>query len=155
MSVPVPLSANPIEDYSARYQTTNEDRWHLTVHELSLCRAIAGVVKSHAAGRPVSVVRVQVGALRQVVPEALAFSWTLLRDFEDLTEAELELDLVPAQVSCRACGAGSQITSRFSVACPPCGSADVEIVRGNEFLVTSIELGDLPGLASTEGVHNG
>lgn len=125
------------------------------MHELSLCQAIAGVVKSHAAGRPVSVVRVQVGALRQVVPDALAFSWTLLRDFEDLADAELELDLVVAEVSCRPCGAGSQIASRFSVACPACGSADVEVVHGDEFLVTSIEVGDPPGVASTEGVHNG
>jgi hydrogenase nickel incorporation protein HypA/HybF len=125
------------------------------VHELSLCQAIAGVVNSHAAGRRVSVVRVQVGALRQVVPDALAFCWTLLRDFEDLAEAELELDLVVAEVSCRACGVGSQIESRFSVACPQCGSADVDVVHGHEFLVTSIEIGDLPAVRSTEGVQNG
>jgi hydrogenase nickel incorporation protein HypA/HybF len=40
------------------------------VHELSLCEAIAGVVKPHAGGRHVDVVRVRIGALRQVVPES-------------------------------------------------------------------------------------
>lgn len=110
------------------------------MHELSLCQAIAGVVKPHAAGRRVDVVRVQVGALRQVVPESLSFCWTLVREHEDMAEAELELELVPAEVACRGCGAQSQIASRFSVACPQCNSADVTVVRGEEFLVTSVDV---------------
>lgn len=109
-------------------------------------------MKSAAVGRPVTAVRVQVGALRQVLPDALAFSWTLLRDFEGLGAAELLLELVPAQVACRSCGAVSGITSRFSVACPPCGSVDVEIVHGEEFLVTSIDVDDLAGAAPRDGV---
>ena len=110
------------------------------MHELSLCQAIAGVVKPHAAGRRVDVVRLQVGALRQVVPDTLLFCWTLVRDHEDMPEAELELELVPAEVSCRACGRQSQIESRWSVLCPQCNSGDVEVVRGEEFLVTSVDV---------------
>lgn len=110
------------------------------MHELSLCRAIAGVVKPHAAGRRVDVVRVQVGALRQVVPDTLSFCWTLVRDHEGMTGAELELDLVPAEVACRACGRQSAIASRWSVCCPQCDSPDVAVVRGEEFLVTSVDV---------------
>jgi len=114
----------------------------LPVHELSLCQAIAGVVKPHAAGRRVDVVRLQVGALRQVVPDTLLFCWTIVRDHEDMAEAELELELVPAEVKCRACGAQSEIASRWSVMCPQCDSGDVEVVRGEEFLVTSLEVSE-------------
>ena len=110
------------------------------MHELSLCQAIAGVVKTHAAGRRVDVVRVQVGALRQVVPDSLSFCWTLVREHENMAGAELELELVPAEVACRSCAAQSQIASRFSVACPQCGSAEVSVVRGEEFLVTSLDV---------------
>ena len=110
------------------------------MHELSLCRAIAGVIKPHAAGRRVDVVRVQVGALRQVVPETLSFCWTLVRDHEDMPGAELELELVPAEVACRDCGEQSQIASRWSVCCPRCDSADVAVVHGEEFLVTSVDV---------------
>ena len=73
------------------------------MHELSLCRAIAGVVKTHAAGRRVEVVRVRVGALRQVVPDSLTFCWSLVRDHEDMPETELELELVAAEVRCHRC----------------------------------------------------
>lgn len=110
------------------------------MHELSLCRAIAGVVKSHAAGRRVEVVRVRVGALRQVVPDSLAFCWTLVRDHEDMPTAELELELIAAEVRCHSCGQLSEITSRWSVACPQCASADVSVVSGEEFLVTSVDV---------------
>jgi hydrogenase nickel incorporation protein HypA/HybF len=110
------------------------------VHELSLCQAIAGVVRPYAEGRRVDVVRVQVGALRQVVPDSLSFCWTIVREHENMPEAELELELVTAEVVCRSCGQQSEIASRWSVCCPQCDSADVEVVRGNEFLVTSLEV---------------
>ncbi len=115
---------------------------HGVVHELSLCHAIAGVVKPHAAARHVDVVRVQVGALRQGVPESLKFCWSLVCQHldDEMTGAELELEFIPAEVRCRGCRRHSQIQSRWSLYCPGCESADVEVVRGDEFLVTSVQV---------------
>lgn len=110
------------------------------MHELSLCHAIAGVVRPYAVDRHVTVVRVQVGALRQVVPDSLTFCWSLVRDHESLSDAELELELVTAEVVCRSCKEQSEIASRWSVCCPHCESGDVEVIRGNEFLVTSLDV---------------
>ncbi|HUH71190.1 MAG TPA: hydrogenase maturation nickel metallochaperone HypA [Mycobacterium sp.] len=110
------------------------------MHELSLCEAIAGVVKAHAEGRHIDVVRVRIGALRQVVPESLSFCWTLVRDSENMPDAELELECVAAEVKCRSCGESSEITSAWSIWCPQCDSPDVEVLRGNEFLVTSLDV---------------
>lgn len=110
------------------------------MHELSLCHAIAGVVRTHAGDKRVDVVRVRVGALRQVVPESLEFCWTLVREHEDMASAELELEQVPGEVLCRACQQQSRIESRYSVACPACGGVDVDVVAGEEFLVTSLDV---------------
>lgn len=110
------------------------------MHELSLCQAIAGVVKPYADGRHVDVVRVKIGALRQVVPDSLSFCWTLVRDYEDMPDAELELEFVTAEVKCRTCSRDSTITSHWSLLCPHCGSADVEVLHGDEFLVTSLDV---------------
>ncbi|TXH37738.1 MAG: hydrogenase maturation nickel metallochaperone HypA [Rhodospirillaceae bacterium] len=112
------------------------------MHELALCEAIADVVKSHADGQHVDVVRVRIGALRQVVPESLSFCWSMVRDFADMPEAELELESVTAAVQCRSCGHDSEITSQWSLLCPRCDSADVAVLRGNEFLVTSLDVSD-------------
>ena len=110
------------------------------MHELALCQAIVGVVTPHSAGRRVDVVRVQIGALRQVVPDTLSFCWTLVRDHAGMPGAELELELVPAEVACRTCGEQSTIASRWSVCCPRCDSPDVSVVHGEEFLVTSVDV---------------
>jgi hydrogenase nickel incorporation protein HypA/HybF len=110
------------------------------MHELSLCAAIADVVKTYADGRHVDVVRVRIGALRQVVPESLSFCWTLVRDSEDMPDAELELERVTAEVKCRSCGERSEITSAWSIWCPRCDSSDVQVLCGDEFLVTSLDV---------------
>lgn len=110
------------------------------MHELSLCEAIASVVKAHANGRHVDIVRVRVGKLRQVVPESLLFCWTLVRESENMPDAKLELECVTAEVRCGACGRESEITSAWSIWCPGCDSSDVEVLRGNEFLVTSLDV---------------
>jgi hydrogenase nickel incorporation protein HypA/HybF len=75
-----------------------------------------------------------------VVPETLSFCWTLVRDHAEMPDAELELELVAAEVACRNCGRQSTIESRWSVFCPVCESADVSVVRGEEFLVTSVDV---------------
>ncbi len=123
------------------------------MHELSLCHAIAGVVTSHADGRRVEVVRVQVGALRQVVPDTLGFCWEIVRDQDGLPGAVLELELIPGAVECGPCGIRSELTSRWSVRCPRCGGAQVTVVAGEEFLVTSVDVSD--ALPTAEGVHHG
>ncbi len=107
---------------------------------MSLCQAIADIVRPYAAGKHVEVVRVRIGALRQAVPDSLSFCWKLLRDYEDMPDAELEFEFVDAEVNCRACGRHSTIDSQWSVSCPNCESADVEVMGGNEFLVTSLDV---------------
>ena len=43
------------------------------MHELSIASAIVDTAVKHAAGRPVSVVTVRIGHLRQAIPDSLAF----------------------------------------------------------------------------------
>jgi hydrogenase nickel incorporation protein HypA/HybF len=57
-----------------------------------------------------------------------------------MVDAKLELDHVPAEVVCRTCEQHSRIESRWSVCCPGCASTNVDVVCGNEFLVTSVEV---------------
>ena len=75
-----------------------------------------------------------------MVPDSLSFCWTLVRESENMPDAELELECVAAEVRCRACGRRSEITSAWSIWCPRCDSPDVEVLRGNEFLVTSLDV---------------
>jgi len=109
------------------------------VHELSLCRSIAGIVGDHAAGHSVERVRVRIGALRQVVPETLVYCWGVLNEGTELAGSTLEVDQVPAAIDCTACGAHTHLSLPV-LRCGRCNSSDVVLVSGEEFLVTSLDL---------------
>lgn len=49
------------------------------MHEVALSRQLARIVSRNAAGREVLEVELEVGHLRQVVPEALHFAWSAVR----------------------------------------------------------------------------
>ena len=108
------------------------------MHELSIASAIAEIAGDHARGRRITRVEVRIGALRQVVPDALTFAFALLAE-----GTELVIEHVPARVTCRACAVESEPTD-FPFGCASCGSVDVEVNGGDELLVDSLELEDEP-----------
>lgn len=110
-----------------------------TVHELSLCSAIADTVTEHAAGRAVARVRLRIGHFRQVVPETLAFCWGIQTRDTPLAGSELDIEAVPAIVRCHACGAETTLAQPV-LRCDACLGIDVELVSGEELLVESIDV---------------
>ena len=111
------------------------------MHELSICTAIASTAERHAEGRPVSQVRVRIGHLRQVVPDALQFSWEVVSSSTDLKHAELVIEQVPAVVECLECGARTTLDTPI-LTCGACEGFDVKLLSGEELLVVSIDLVD-------------
>jgi hydrogenase nickel incorporation protein HypA/HybF len=109
------------------------------VHELAIAESIVAIAGAHADGARVAQVHVQVGHLRQVVPSALAFAFELCAEGTPAEGAELELEEIPVAVACRGCGEGGE-PDGFPLACPACGSFDLEVVRGEELVVDSLEL---------------
>ena len=109
------------------------------MHELSIAEAVVEVVARHANGRRVARVEVLVGHLRQVVPDALTFAFGLVAEGTCAEGAELRLEEVPAAARCRECETETQQTG-WPMGCGACGGFDVEVVRGEELLVTSVEV---------------
>jgi hydrogenase nickel incorporation protein HypA/HybF len=109
------------------------------VHELAIAESVVRIADAHAAGRRVTRVDLQVGHLRQIVPSALAFSFELVAHGTAVEGAELVIEDVPAAGRCRACAAEGELHA-FPLACARCGSLDVEVTRGEELLVESLEL---------------
>jgi len=109
------------------------------VHELSLCGAIADITTRRAEGRPVGVIHLKVGALRQVVPDSLLFCWTMLTEGTDLDGSVLDLDRVPARLSCRSCEVDFPLPDPPAFACPQCLGLNVVVVAGEEFDITALE----------------
>ena len=110
------------------------------MHELSLSGAIVNTVEKHAAGRPVSVVNMQIGALRQVVPDTLDFYFEFVARGTVCEGARLEQELIPARLRCASCEREWEIELPVFM-CPACGSSGrIEVATGEEFEVESIQV---------------
>lgn len=109
------------------------------MHELSIAEAVAQIACSHARGRRVAAVELKVGHLRQVVPSSLAFAFQLVTEGTVAEGAELRMEVVEAAGRCRHCGCESAL-HEFPLRCRACGGWDLELLRGEELLVDSLEL---------------
>ncbi|MDP9465438.1 MAG: hydrogenase maturation nickel metallochaperone HypA [Actinomycetota bacterium] len=109
------------------------------MHELSICSAIAKIAQQTAAGRPVERVRIDVGHLRQVVPDTLRYSWEMVVFGTSLDGVPLEVREIPAVIECRRCGTQTPLDDPI-FRCGTCGSTETSVVSGNELLVTSLDL---------------
>ena len=110
------------------------------MHELALCRSIEQIVRRAAAGRKVAVVELDVGELRQVVPTTLESCWALLGEGTELAGSQLAIRRIPGVITCDDCGADTQLVALPILRCGSCASTAVRIQRGEEFMVTAIQL---------------
>jgi hydrogenase nickel incorporation protein HypA/HybF len=109
------------------------------MHELSIATAVLNTALKHADDRPIEVVAMRVGALRQVVPRSLLFYWEIVARDTVCEGARLELDEIDARLRCEDCGREWEpLVPAFR--CPDCGSASVAVIAGQELDVEYIEV---------------
>jgi hydrogenase nickel incorporation protein HypA/HybF len=110
------------------------------MHELSICGSVADIATRHAGGRPVEAIHLRIGQLRQVVPDTLEYCWSMVTSATELEGSRLEIEYVRARVRCRSCGTVHEFEEYPILLCMACDGADVEVLAGEEFLVTSLDL---------------
>lgn len=112
------------------------------MHELSLAQGLVEQVERAAESEgALRVVRiaVRIGKYSGVERDAFEFAFPCAAENTVAQNAELEIEELPAAVACRSCKAISH-PEVANLACTQCGSTDVEITGGHEFLIQSIEL---------------
>ena len=82
------------------------------------------------------------GQLRQVVPDTLVYCWNLVNGQTPLAGSRIEVETVPARIKCRPCAHVTEIGELLVFVCGACGSSDTEVISGEEFLITSLELAE-------------
>ena len=110
------------------------------MHEMSIADAALQAVLDAAARR--RVVRVQevlldVGKVRLVVPEALELAWSVVSQGTIAEGSRLKIREVAIEAACRRCGRVYP-ADVDNYLCPGCGQADVEIIAGDDILLTSV-----------------
>ena len=96
------------------------------------------------AGRRITSVRVEIGALSGVVPDALRFCFSLATEGTPLAGADLEISEPAAKCDCADCGLSFEPEDGRILLCP-CGSANVTVVSGQQLQINTIRLRRRPG----------
>ncbi|MFI5756963.1 hydrogenase maturation nickel metallochaperone HypA [Streptomyces sp. NPDC051569] len=115
------------------------------MHELSIATAVVAQVEEAVranGGGHVSSLRLRIGELAGVVPEALRFSFGLAGEGTVLEGARLEVDTVPGRARCAACGRESEVGVPPMLWCEECARPLTELLSGRELEIAEVVLTD-------------
>ena len=112
------------------------------MHEMALAQSMLEIVEQTArdngAGR-ITLVRLEIGALSHVEPEALRFCFDAVTRESVADGARLDIRRTPGEAWCMPCGVTVPL-ARLGDACPHCGSYQLCISNGDAMRVQEIEV---------------
>lgn len=109
------------------------------MHELSITRNVVAIVAEHAAGRRVTRVRLEIGRLSAVMPDAIRFCFDICASDTALAGARLEIDEIPGRGRCGECGT-EVVMGAPAGRCPGCGTNGLEVIAGRELNIKEMEV---------------
>ena len=112
------------------------------MHELALAASVRDIVEDVArrnGAQRVNAVRVELGALACVEPQALRFCFEASMRGSVAEGARLEIAVTPGAAWCMPCGRTIAV-GRRGAPCPACGSYQLQVTRGDAMRVTEIEV---------------
>ncbi|MGW3071480.1 hydrogenase maturation nickel metallochaperone HypA/HybF [Kitasatospora sp. NPDC001132] len=124
------------------------------MHEMSIAEAVVEQVDTAARehGAPgVALVRLRVGELAGVVPEALDFCFELACAGTLVAGAVLDTEPVPARARCTPCAVEWAVGMPPDLGCPGCGGGGgVELLSGRELQILDVEWSRSPGVRAEQ-----
>lgn len=111
------------------------------MHELSIAQSLLDIVLEESQKhdvRTVKTIRLEVGALAAVVPEALTFCFELVSKDSIAAGAGLEIVTLPVVARCTECNLEFQVENQVFM-CPKCGAPVFDLVSGRELSIVNIE----------------
>ncbi|MFJ2865796.1 hydrogenase maturation nickel metallochaperone HypA [Kitasatospora sp. NPDC087314] len=123
------------------------------MHEMSIAAAVVEQVdraaREHGA-QGVARVRLQVGELAGVVPQALDFCFELACAGTLLEGAALQAESVAARARCTPCAVEWAVGMPPDLGCPSCAGGSVELLSGRELQILDVEWAERPGVQADQ-----
>ncbi|MDY0300486.1 MAG: hydrogenase maturation nickel metallochaperone HypA [Trichlorobacter sp.] len=111
------------------------------MHELSLVKEIVDLCEQHANGKQVVLVVLEIGALSNVITDAIEFCFSACIADTLLAGANLEIVTIDGKGRCLDCGKEQNVHSYYEPCCF-CRSFKVKVTAGDEMRVLEIEVAD-------------
>jgi hydrogenase nickel incorporation protein HypA/HybF len=111
------------------------------MHELGIAQSIVEIAIEYAQGAKVRRVRLEIGKLTAVLPDAIEFCFDSCCLGTVLEGATLEIIEKPGLAVCRQCAAQVALEQPFGIC--GCGSLDLEVIQGQELQLKELETEEL------------
>ncbi|MEF9908395.1 hydrogenase maturation nickel metallochaperone HypA/HybF [Streptomyces sp. P9-A2] len=111
------------------------------MHEMSVALSVVDQVEQAArsrAGHRVHRIRLDIGELAGVVPDALGFCFELACSGTVLEGAALVTRFVPGRASCAPCGRAWDTGMPPDMICASCRGGATELLSGRELRITAV-----------------
>lgn len=112
------------------------------MHEVSLMANTLDIALEHAQmqeAQKIHLLKMRVGALSGVVPEALEFAFDICTQGTIAEGAKLEIDYLPVSCYCANCQLNFQ-PDDVIYECPDCHQISTDIRQGKELELASLEV---------------
>lgn len=112
------------------------------MHEVGIMKSALDIAEQQALAVGATIIheiRLRVGQLSGVVPEALDHAFVILKEGGMAENACLVIDYVPAVCWCSKCNGEFESSGMFCI-CPACGTPSGEIRMGRELEIVSLEV---------------
>jgi hydrogenase nickel incorporation protein HypA/HybF len=112
------------------------------MHEMSLAEGVLGAIEEAARAQrfaAVRTVRLEIGRLAAVEPEALRFAFDVIKRGGIADGAQLEIIDVAGTAWCMRCCTTVPLQARGD-ACPRCGSYQLQLASGTELRIKELEV---------------
>ena len=119
------------------------------MHEFSIADSLVEQIRDIAAehGLPaIDRVELEVGELRQVIPDILHLAFRETARGTPAEAAELAIEEIEARALCQRCQNEFRPTT-WDYSCPACGVADAQMLAGDALVLKSIEANQTTGVA--------
>jgi len=113
------------------------------MHELSIAHAVVSTVSDALpdAHTRVRAVRLRIGQLSGVVPQALEFAYDVAAQGTALADAVLVIERSPIVIDCPTCG-HQTLADAHDFTCPTCHVPCGTVISGKELEIVDITLDD-------------
>jgi len=111
------------------------------MHEIALVESIIDIViaemKKHNMTK-VETIKLRIGEMSHVMPDALVFSFGVSSEGTLLEDAKLVIEIVPTKGRCKDCKKEFILKDTFDI-CPKCGGISYEIIAGKELEIAEFD----------------
>ena len=109
------------------------------MHELAVTQSILDIALKHAGGRAVRQIHLVIGQFSSIVDDSVQFYWDIIAKGTLAEGAQLRFERIRGEMRCSGCGHVFRPGSE-SFICPACGGSAVQVSKGREFYMDSIDV---------------